>query len=62
MKILIKNKADIDFRNQVEISSKLQGGWTALLVASAYNHYECLKFLVESGADLTAENDVLAGV
>lgn len=39
--------------------SKLQYGYTALREAAANNHFECVKYLVECGADYKIIDSVL---
>ena len=36
----------------------LQNGWTALMMASRWGHMECVKVLLDWGADVNVQNMV----
>ena len=41
--------------------SKSQGGWTALLNAALHGHADCLKLLIDAGANKDAKDNVRDG-
>lgn len=52
MKYLIENGADINSKNRVIKISKLQHDETALVIAARHNYFDCLKFLIDNGAEI----------
>ncbi len=41
-----------------DFESDSQVGWTALMDAAAYGHADCVRLLIDAGADKEAKSDV----
>ena len=54
MPLLSPNRAAFDLKLQIQ----LDGGWTALIHAAVHGRTECVRFLLERGADRDIEDQV----
>lgn len=55
---LVEAGIDIHHCDNVLLVAKLQDGRTALLQAARNGHFECMKYLIEKGADIYHQNNV----